>query len=156
MPKNPLQIILELFLVIIQSIIKTLTLIFQKLVELFWSLTFIAETGVIGMCTLGCSGLLSTVAHRWGPPVWSQKARNEAAARAITPQLGRRLLQAHAAWNKNVTIGTVSCCGEILVAEPARQRSIFAVFALSSSAVGHLDALNCVLCVDLTSFRPRR
>jgi len=56
MPKNPLQIILELFLVIIQSIIKTLTLIFQKLVELFWSLTFIAETGVIGLiiaCLIG-------------------------------------------------------------------------------------------------------
>ena len=49
MVKSPLQIILELFILIIQSIVNTLKLIFEKLVELFMSLAFIAETGITGL-----------------------------------------------------------------------------------------------------------
>jgi len=56
MIKNPLQIILELLVLIIQSIVSTLALVLEKLVELFSSLAFMAGTGVVGLfiaCVIG-------------------------------------------------------------------------------------------------------
>ncbi|MBL7170276.1 MAG: hypothetical protein ISS48_04610 [Candidatus Aenigmarchaeota archaeon] len=56
MVKSPLQIILELLTLIVSSIVNTFVLIFQKLVELFESLTFIAQAGIAGLlaaCFIG-------------------------------------------------------------------------------------------------------
>ena len=61
MVKSPLQVIYELLVGIIQSIVNTFKFIFEKLVELFMSLAFIANTGIVGMLVASVVGAIVVV-----------------------------------------------------------------------------------------------
>ncbi len=56
MSKSPLQIIFELLVLIIQTTVDGLKLIFEKLVELFESLVFLANKGISGLIVASVIG----------------------------------------------------------------------------------------------------